>query len=322
MKIGKSTTNLWSKLGSRATYGQVMNSLPENNDKVLAISADLGNSSGLAPFIRKHPDKFFNVGIAEQNMIGFAAGLAKEGYIPFVSSFAPFLSMRASEQIRMELGYMRFNVKVVALGSGLAMSFLGNSHYGLEDVSVMRSIPGLCIISPADCTEIVKCVQASAEYDGPVYIRLTGATNNPIVYTEDYEFKIGKSITLREGSDISIVAAGTMVHNCLEAAKLLSKKGIESEVVNMHTIKPLDEKKLKELINKDKFIFSVEEHTVVGGLGSSIAEFMGPFNTKPPLNIFGLQDKFGPTAEHGYLIDYHGLSPQKIADRILKKINE
>ena len=211
MEITKSKAKLWSKLGSRATYGQAVQSLPEEYPEVLAMSADLGNSSGLAPFIRKYPEKFINIGIAEQNMIGVASGLAKEGFMPFVSSFAPFLSMRASEQIRMELGYMKFNVKVVALGSGLAMSFLGNSHYGLEDIAIMRTIPGLTILSPADCSEITKVVHAAAKHDGPVYIRLTGGPNNPVVFDEDYDFEIGKSRTIRKGEDIALIATGTMV---------------------------------------------------------------------------------------------------------------
>lgn len=316
MEINASKARLWSKLGSRATYGQAILSLPDLNSNVLAMSADLGNSSGLAPFIRKYPDKFINIGIAEQNMIGVAAGLAKEGFIPFVTSFAPFLSMRASEQIRMELGYMQFNVKVVALGSGLSMAFLGNSHYGLEDIAIMRTIPGITIVSPADCSEIVKTVNAAASYQGPMYIRLTGATNNPIVYDDDYEFEIGKSITLRQGSDLSIVCSGTMVAQSIAAAEILSKSDIEAEIVNMHTIKPLDKEKISKIVASGKPIVSVEEHTVIGGLGSAIAESLTELDGYIPHKIIGLEDKFGKTAQYNHLLKIHGLDSEGIAETV------
>ena len=318
MKINPSKTRLWSKLGSRATYGQAVLSLPENFSEVVAMSADLGNSSGLAPFIRKFPEKFINVGIAEQNMIGVAAGLAKEGFTPFVSSFAPFLSMRASEQIRMELGYMQFNVKVVALGSGLAMAFLGNSHFGLEDVAVMRTIPNLTIVSPADCTEIVKVVHAAADHEGPMYIRLTGAVNNPIVNNDDYDFQIGKAIKLMDGDDLTIIANGTMVSRSLDAAHILAQSNIRAEVVNMHTIKPLDTEFISATVDKGKPIVTVEEHTVVGGLGSAIAEYITSLNKYTRHKIIGLDDKFGKTAEYEHLLKLHSLDGEGISKTIQK----
>ena len=320
--ITEAKAKLWSKLGSRATYGQAMMSLPEKHPKILAMSADLGNSSGLSPFIRKYPEKFINIGIAEQNMIGVAAGLAKEGFTPYVTSFAPFLSMRASEQIRMELGYMQFNVRVVALGSGLAMAFLGNSHFGLEDVAVMRTIPGLTIISPCDCAEIFKTVHATAEHVGPVYIRLTGAVNNPIVNTSDYEFKIGRSISLKDGEDVAIVASGTMVHKALMAAEILESKGIYAEVINMHTIKPLDYQKIDALIKIKKPIVTIEEHTVVGGLGSSIAEYLSDKNKSPMLKIIGLEDKYGKTASYEHLLRIHGLDEKSLAKKVANFLTE
>jgi len=322
MKINGSRAKLWSKLGSRATYGQAVLSLPDNHPKVLAMSADLGNSSGLAPFIRKYPDKFINVGIAEQNMIGVASGLAKEGFIPYVTSFAPFLSMRASEQIRMELGYMQFNVKVVALGSGLAMGFLGNSHYGLEDIAIMRTIPNLTIVSPADCTEIVKVVLAAADHDGPMYIRLTGGVNNPIVYLDDYEYQIGKAIKLRNGEDVAIICSGTMVAQSLEAAKILGELNIQAEIINMHTIKPLDTEKIEEIANTGKPIVSVEEHTVIGGLGSALAEQLTLIGEHGPHKIIGLADKFGKTATYDHLLRLHGLDANGISKTVLSFLSK
>lgn len=325
VEINSKNSKMWSRFGSRAVYGQALLALAENNSDLLALSADLGTSSGLSPFMRKFPDQFLNIGIAEQNMVGIAAGLAKEGFIPFISSFAPFISMRASEQIRMELGYMKHNVKVVALGSGLCMNFLGNSHYGLEDVTIMRSIPNLTVISPADCGEIFKAVEASYKHDGPVYIRLTGETNNPVVYNDEYDFEIGKSVQLKQGNDLLIVASGTMVARALKAAEILEINGISSTVLNMHTIKPLDTESLDSFSNNKKLIVSIEEHTVIGGLGSSIAEHFSYHKTKPRHLILGLPDKFGPTGEYEFLLEYYNLNSNGIADSIqnaLRKIND
>jgi len=316
MEINDSNIRLWSRFGPRAVYGQAMLDLAENNPDILAMSADLSNASGLAPFSRKHPRQFINTGIAEQNLIGVASGLAKEGFIPYVSSFAPFVSMRAGEQIRMELGYMQMNVKVVALGSGLAMSFLGNSHYGLEDMAVMRSIPGLVVVSPSDCVEVVKVVQAAARYEGPMYIRLTGAINNPIVNTTDYEYEIGQSIQLTEGEDVAIISTGSMVAKSLDAAKILAQKGIYAEVVNMHTIKPIDMKKLEEVADTGKPIVSIEEHTVIGGLGSAIAEHFVDSEKSVIHKIIGLKDEFGKTAEYGHLLKLYSLDGESISRSI------
>jgi transketolase len=310
----------WSRLGSRATFGQAILMLAEKQDNLIVLSADLGNSSGLDRFKSSYPDKFINIGIAEQNMIGVAGGLAKDGYVVFATSFAPFISMRASEQIRMNLGYMNLNVKAVSIGSGVSMAFLGNSHFGLEDAAVMRAIPNISVICPADCAEIVKTVFAAAEYDGPIYIRLTGAVNNPVVYKEDYEFVIGKSVTIREGNDITIFANGTMVYESLEAAKILEAHGISASVINMHTIKPLDQVAVDNAINKSKLIVTVEEHNIVGGLGSAIAEYKTQFENTPSQMMIGLPDIFLKTGEYRYLLEKYGLVADKIANRIINKL--
>ncbi len=280
------------------------------------VSGDLGDSSGLSRFKNTYPDRFINVGIAEQNMIGVAAGLAKEGYNVFATSFAPFITLRSGEQIRMNLGYMELNVKAVAIGSGLSMAFLGNSHYGLEDMAIMRSIPNLTIVSPADCAEIVKVVYAAANFRGPMFIRLTGAVGNPPVYTEEYNFEIGKSITLKEGSDITIFSIGSMVYESLEAAKILDKTGISAKVVNMHTLKPCDYDAIDFAISSSKAIITVEEHTIMGGLGSVIAEYKAKFTNSPAQLIIGLPDRFGKTAEYRFLLEKYRLVGEKIAEDI------
>ncbi|WP_431821057.1 transketolase family protein [Burkholderia sp. F1] len=316
LEINASNARQWSRLGSRGVFGQAVLALGDRYPDLMVMSADLGNSSGLDRFKKTYPEQFLNVGIAEQNMIGVAAGLAKEGYNVFATSFAPFISMRAAEQIRMNLGYMEMNVKAVAIGSGVSMAFLGNSHYGIEDAAVMRAIPNMTVVCPADCAEIVKTVEAAAQFKGPMYIRLTGAVNNPPVYTEDYDFQIGRAITLREGADVTIVATGSMVHESLVAAKLLEEQGIAAGVVNMHTIKPLDTAAVDVACARSKLIVTVEEHSIVGGLGSAVAEYKAALRNAPPQLIIGLPDRFDKAGEYRYLLEKHGLVAPKIAERI------
>jgi transketolase len=315
-EITPSNAKQWSRLGSRGVFGQAILSAAENHPEMMVMSADLGNSSGLDRFKKTYPNQFLNVGIAEQNMIGVASGLAKEGYNVFATSFAPFISMRAAEQIRMNLGYMEMNVKAVAIGSGVSMAFLGNSHYGIEDAAVMRAIPNMTIVSPADCSEIFKVVEASASFKGPMYIRLTGAVNNPPVYTEDYDFKIGRAITLKKGSDVNIIACGTMVYESLVAAKILEEKGLSVGVLNMHTIKPIDTEAINQIYTKSKIVITVEEHSIIGGLGSAVAEYISEFKNNPPLLRLGLPDAFGKTGDYRYLLDKYNLVGSKIANSI------
>jgi transketolase len=297
-------------------YGQAILDLAENRPDLMVLSADLGNSSGLDRFSRLFPDQFVNVGIAEQNLVGVAAGLAKEGYTVFASSFAPFIAMRASEQVRMNLGYMQFNVKTVGIGSGVAMGFLGNSHFGIEDAAVMRAIPGMTVVTPADCGEIMKVVNAAADHIGPMYIRLTGGPNNPIVYSEEYEYILGKAIQLREGSDVAIIANGSMVARSLSSADLLEKEQVSVSVFNFHTIKPLDFDCLSRIATKHRKVIVVEEHSVVGGLGGAIAEHWITYENPPQVRILGLPDYFGKTGEYEFLLERYGLTASGIAASI------
>ena len=322
MKISGKENKQWSRLGSRATYGQAILMLAEHLNNLMVLSADLGNSSGLDRFKTMYPDKFLNIGIAEQNMIGVAAGLAKEGNVVFASSFAPFISMRAAEQVRMNMGYMNLNIKTVAIGSGVSMSFLGNSHFGLEDAAIMRSIPNMTVVSPADCAEIVKTVFAAAEYPHPMYIRLTGAVGFPVVYEDDYNFQIGKAVQIISGVDVSIVATGSMVYESMEAAKILKEVGISASVLNMHTIKPLDTDAIDDLISKGKTIFTIEEHSITGGLGSAVAEYVSSIPNSPVVNRIGLPDEFVITAEYRYILEKYGLVGSHIANTIELKLKK
>jgi transketolase len=321
-EINQSNARQWSRIGSRGVFGQAILAVAEQHPEMMVMSADLSNSSGLDRFKKSYPEQFLNVGIAEQNMIGVAAGLAKEGYNVFATSFAPFITMRAAEQVRMNLGYMNMNVKAVAIGSGVSMAFLGNSHFGIEDAAVMRAIPNITVVCPADCAEIFKTVQAAANFKGPMYIRLTGAVGNPPVYTEDYAFEIGKAIVLREPTDVTLIATGSMVHESLEAAKLLDESGIKIGVINMHTIKPIDVNAIELALRHSKLIVTVEEHSVIGGLGSAIAEYKAAKRNSPPQLILGLPDAFDVTGEYRYLLERHGLVGSKIAQAVLAKLHQ
>lgn len=312
IEITKGKIRLWSRLGARATFGQAILEMARQRDDFYAISADLCQSSGLVKFREEFPDRFINTGIAEQNMIGMAAGLAKDGTNVFATSFAPFISMRACEQVRMNMGYMQLNIKTVGLGSGLIMAQLGNSHYGIEDASVMRAIPGMTVIEPCDGVEIMKVVEALCDYNSPAYLRLTGGSGLPVVYEEDFDFRIGKAVKVREGKDIAIIATGTMVHYALEAAALLEERGISAVVTDMHTIKPLDIDAIDDELDK-KMIVTVEEATVVGGLGSAVAEHLAGRKGSPGQLMLGIKDCFPHAGSYLYLLEQCRLTGRQIA---------
>lgn len=308
----------WSKLGPRAMFGKFMLDIAKNNKNLMVLSADLGRSSGLDRFKQEFPNQYLSVGISEQNLIGVASGLAKEGYKVFVTSFAPFLSMRASEQIRMNLGYMKLPVNLVALGSGVSMGYLGNSHFGLEDIAVMRTIPGLNITCPADCLEIRKTVFEFSEKNlGPSYIRLTGIPGYPITYEKDYKYRFGKAVQLYKGKDILIIATGSMVSQSIKATNILKKKNIDVQLINLHTLKPLD-KGIINLLKRYRKVFTIEEHSKIGGLGSIISEQIATHGLNTSLKIFALPDKYGPTGNYNFLLEHHGLTGEQIAKKILK----
>lgn len=313
-EISKRNARMWSRIGARAFYGQALSSLAVARPDVLAISADLGRSSGLSRFAEEHPDKFINTGIAEQNMVGCAAGLARMGFDVFASTFAPFASMRAGEQVRMNMGYMHEPVKLVALGSGLAMGFLGNSHFGLEDVAVMRAIPGLTIISPADCAEIYKTLEACIGFEHPVYIRLTGGVGLPAVYEEDYPFQIGQAVWLRPAQDLTVIAAGTTVGHALKAAGQMAEDGHEIGLLNMHTIKPLDAQAIAACVARAATIVVAEEHTRIGGLGSAVLDHI---NTHHPdyrgrVVLHAIADRYLETGDYAFMLRQNGLDAEGI----------
>ena len=311
-----------ARLGARAVYGQTLTALAAANRNIIALSADLGRSSGLDRLSREFPDQFVNVGIAEQTMVGCASGLARMGFDVFASTFAPFASMRASEQVRMNMGYMREPVKLVALGSGLSLAYLGNSHFGLEDVAVMRTVPGLTIVAPADCLEIQKALEACVGYDQPTYIRLTGAANTPIVYSSDYIFEIGKAVWVTPLRAIMLVSSGTTVAHCLKASEILAQNGIEVGVLNMHTIKPIDQDALLAIARDSHTIFVVEEHKVFGGLGSAVLEC---YNRLGFLNlsviVHGIEDRFVETGDYDFMLKSNRLDAEGMAGLVHERLS-
>ena len=316
MIFDKKNARFLSMLGHRGTFSIIMAELAEQMDDLIVMTADMGYLTGLDRFKKKYPTQFYNVGIAEQNMIGIASGLAKCGHTVFATTYANFITMRSYEQIRLNLGYMKLNVKVVGTGGGVSMGMSGNSHYGLEDIALMRAIPNMMVISPADGIEIAKTMIAVAKYEGPVYIRLSGELNQPIVYRNDYEFELGKAITLKEGSDLTIIGTGTMVYECLKAAGILEEQGISVRVVNMHTIKPLDTQVIEKAIKETKLIVTVEEHSIVGGLGSAVADYKSTVGTMVPQLKVGLPDEFGIVGDYKYLLEHYGLTAKQIAQSV------
>ena len=310
----------WSKLGQRgAFFGIAVFDVVEQHENAMILTADLAYLSGLERFINKHSDKFLNIGIAEQNMLGISAGLAQEGKIVFATTYATFITMRSCEQMRHYMGYMKSNIKVVGTGAGLIMTYSGNTHYTIEDLSIIRAIPNITILSPADATEAVKVALAAADFDGPVYIRLTGGLNNPMVYKEDYYFEIGKAVKLSDEGDVTIFATGTMVSNALEASKILKEKGVLVQVVNIHTIKPLDIDCIDSCDANSKLLVSVEEHSKIGGLGGAISEYLSSKTSHSPLLRLGIADKFRHAGDYNYLLGENRLLPEQIAQDIEEK---
>ena len=321
MDINEKSIKIWSTIGSRATLGIAALDLAKEIDNLMILTCDVSTSAGLDRFRKTYPEKYLDLGIAEQNMIGVAAGLASENFNVITTTFAPFQTMRCCEQIKVNVGYMKQKICMVGIASGLALGTLGYTHCCIEDVGILRSIPGITIISPADSLETVKALQAAVKSENPSYLRLTGSSNNPIVYNKDYEFKIGKSITLKEGKDITIFCAGAMVKQCLEAAKILDQKQIYAKVVNMHTIKPIDKKAVEESCNS-KLIISVEEHNIVGGLGSAIAEHKAKLSKTPKQLFLGVKDIYSKGGSYKFLQEKHRLTSEKIVEDIVLELGK
>lgn len=254
-------------------------------------------------------------------MITMAGGMFKEGLMPYVTAQAPFMSMRSTDQVRVTLGYMKLGVKILGLSAGFSQGEYGATHHCINDIAIMRSIPNLTVLSPADCTATVKMILSVANSDLPVYIRLTGVTHNPIVYNEEPPFEIGKANLLKDGKDITVFATGTMVYHSLKAADLLAEKGIDAKVYDMHTIKPLDVEAIKQACDS-KMIVTVEEGSVIGGLGGAVAEVLATRGNSPRLCLIGAQDTYIHADEYARLLEKSGLTAPQIAEKIMNTFKE
>lgn len=301
------------KIATREAYGKTLVELGKTNDRIVVLDADLTGATMTKFFKAEFPDRFFDCGIAEANMVNIAAGLSTMGLIPFCSTFAMFCAGRAYEQIRNTVAYPKFNVKICCSHAGLSVGEDGSSHQSIEDIGLMRMIPGMTVIVPADANEARKATAAVAEMEGPVYMRLARLATP--VFEQEYPFTIGKANVLREGKDAAVFACGLMVNEVMEAAKLLSAQGIEISVINMHTIKPLDAECVRAYAEKCGNVITVEEHSVIGGLGDAVAaELMGKVHCK--FHKIGVNDRFGTSGKAMEVLKEYGLTGPQIAENI------
>ena len=308
------------KIATREAYGKALAALATVNENIVVLDADLSKSTKTADFKAVCEERFINMGIAEGNMMGVAAGLSTCGKIPYVSTFAMFAAGRAFEQIRNSICYPKLNVKVCATHAGLTVGEDGASHQAIEDLSLMRSIPNMTVICPSDAVETEAAIKAIAEYDGPCYVRLGRAGVNVINDNEGYEFKIGKGVTLSEGNDVTIVATGIMVDVALEAKDLLAAEGINARIINIHTLKPIDTELLEKAAKETNAIVTVEEHNIIGGLGSAVSEAVCETYPVPVVKV-GVRDVFGESGLPNQLLEKYGLTANNVVESAKKAIS-
>ncbi len=300
------------KIATREAYGKALVELGAVNENVVVLDADLAEATKTCYFKAAYPDRFIDCGIAEQNMISVAAGLSTAGKIPFASSFAMFAAGRAFEQVRNAVGYPHLNVKIGATHAGITVGEDGATHQCLEDLAIMRTIPGMIVLNPADATEARAAVMAAAKYQGPVYMRF-GRAAVPVIFGDDYKFEIGKGVKLVDGADVTIAATGIMVEQALAARELLLAEGISAEVVNVATIKPIDKELLAASAGKTGCVVTAEEHNVIGGFGSAVCEALSGICPVPVLRV-GVEDSFGRSGKVPPLLEMYGLTAKNIAE--------
>ena len=303
------------KIATRESYGNALAELGAQHDNIVVLDADLAGATKTSVFKKAFPDRHIDCGIAECNMMGIAAGLSTAGKVPFASTFAMFAAGRAFEQVRNSIGYPHMNVKIGATHAGISVGEDGASHQCNEDIALMRTIPGMVVINPADDVEARAAVKAAYEHEGPVYLRF-GRLAVPVINTNpDYKFEIGKGVTLREGTDLTIIATGLCVNSALEAAEMLAKDGVSAKVINIHTIKPLDEELVVEAAKATGKVVTVEEHSVIGGLGSAGCDALSAKAPTPVLKI-GVQDTFGESGPAAELLKKYKLDGAGVYEQI------
>jgi transketolase len=309
-----------TKIATREAYGKTLAELGDRIKDIVVLDADLSTSTKTAIFGNKYPERFFNMGIAEQDLMGTAAGLATCGKIPFASTFAIFATGRAFEQIRNSICYPGLNVKIAATHAGITVGADGATHQSVEDIALMRSLPNMTVINPADAEETKKAVTAAALHNGPVYIRL-GRHPVDTIFGDEYDFSMGKGVVLKKGKDVALIATGVMVGQALEAAVNLKTQGIDAMVINIHTIKPIDKEIIIKAAANCRAIVTAEEHSIIGGLGSAVAEVIAEAQPVVMKRI-GIEDKFGESGKPEELMKYFGLTAQHISEAAIKLLEK
>ncbi|TYP57860.1 transketolase family protein [Thermosediminibacter litoriperuensis] len=308
------------KKSTRTSFAEALLEVGEKNSNVVVVAAD--SASRYGDFVKRFPERSFNVGIAEQTMVGVAAGLALSGKIPAVTSYANFLAFRAIEQVRVDVATANLNVKMIGTDTGFSSAWLGFTHLALEDVAAVRALPNIVIIDPADAMEAYSATKAMFDYIGPVYMRLRGRKDEPVIFTKEDKFEIGKGRVLVEGKDVLIVACGGALYDSLKAAEILRLKGIYATVVNMATVRPVDKKLLTELTSYLDKVVTVEHHNITGGLGSAVAEFLAEKGSGVKFLRMGVKDRFGTAGSEEMLKRHFGLDSGAIAETVENFIKE
>ena len=306
-----------TSMATAEIYGKTLVKLGEQNPKIVALTADLKGSTKIGDFAAKFPERTINVGIAEQNMYGMAAGLAKCGFIPFASSFSVFASLRALDQIHTDICYQNVNVKIIGTHGGTSFGQAGSTHHAIEDFAVIRSLVNMTLICPADGIETGKAVEAAANTEGPFYIRINRGFDTNVYADDNYDFEVGKAVLLNEGNDITIIACGSCVYQAVQAAKILKyDHDINARVLNMHTIKPIDKEAILAAVNDTRRIITAEDHTVIGGLGSAVAEVLTKHGCGVTQGFVGVNDCHGECGPYKKLLAKYGLDANAIANKV------
>ena len=310
---------LIEKMSAREVYGKKLAEIGKSNDRIVVLTADLMRTNKTSDFFKVCPERFFNTGVAEQNMMGIAAGLALEGKMPFVSTMATFATMRACEQVRTDICYPNLPVRIVATHGGLTTG-AGPTHYGQEDMAIARSMPNMTVIAPGDPNQIGKVIEASLDWKGPMYIRI-GRGGEPLVYHEEYKYEIGKSITVKQGKDVTIIATGAILFYAIAAGERLSKDGIEARVIDMHTIKPIDREVVVKAVKETGVIVTGEDHNIIGGLGTAVAEVIASEGVCGKFRRLGIPDVFGVIGSPEELYHKYGYDADGIYSTVKTMLN-
>ncbi len=310
-----------TKLSTAEVYAQMLTEVAKEDPRIVVLTTDLAKSTKIGVFSDTFPERFYNFGIAEQNMYGVAAGMAKCGLVPFTSAFAAFNSMRALDQVHTDICYQNLNVKMIASHAGTSFGQAGSTHHSTEDIAIMRSMANLTVIVPADGIETANAVKACVKMDGPVYIRINRGFDQVLYDNMDYGYEIGKAVKLHEGTDLCIIACGCASFQALQAAKELKSRGITARVLNVHTIKPIDKEAILSAVHDTRRIITAEDHSVIGGLGGAVAELIAESGKGCAFKRLGVQDEFSPIGYHEDLLSYHKIDAEGIigaAEELLK----